>query len=130
MCYWGFYLKPLAPICWFSSVFNCLMRRIGYFNIMAICRHELLRYYPSVNNRDISAGGLWVRKENRTRPKNVDLLRNAGIRSPRNHPQQRSRSLGGPVVVGNPHVRTVDWRVSRHQVMCVIASRHFSYSTG
>jgi len=49
-------------------------------------------------------GGFWVREKDRTRSKNVDVLRNSGVRCSRDHSQQRSRLLRGSLVSRHPYV--------------------------
>lgn len=59
----------------------------------------------------LSAGWFWLCKENRIWKENMDFLWNPGVRSPRDHPEQRSWHFGRLLVTGNLNVWTPDWQV-------------------
>lgn len=57
------------------------------------------------------SGRLWLCKEDRLWEKNMDLLRDAGVCSTRDHLEQRPWHLGRLLVSRNPHVWTLNWQV-------------------
>ena len=59
----------------------------------------------------VPVGGFRVCQEDRLWEEDVDLLRNAGIRSARDHPEQRPRHLSRLLVPGDPDVRAADRQV-------------------
>lgn len=56
-------------------------------------------------------GRLWLRKKDRVWEENVDVLWDAGVRSTRNHLEQRPRHLSRLLVARNPHVWALNWQV-------------------
>lgn len=58
-----------------------------------------------------STGRFWLCKENRIWKENMDFLWHPGVRSPRDHPEQRSRHFGRLLVTGNLNVWAPDWQV-------------------
>ena len=68
-------------------------------------------------------GGLWLCQEDWVWEEDMDFLRDPGVRGTWDHPEQGAWHLRWLLVVGDPHVRTPDWKV--REEVCGYGCRRF-----